>query len=153
VLDNRELEQRADVLTFSTEPLAAAAEAIGPVRVELWVRAGSDYFDLFARVCDVDSQGVSLNVCDALASVTPARFQRGDDGAWPVAFNLWPMGHRFAAGHRIRLQVSSGAHPRYARNPGTGEDRSAATQLQAVEIELLHGVEHPSALVLPSTSS
>ena len=66
------------------------------------------------------------------------------------SFNLWPIGHRFAAGHRIRLQVSSGAHPRYARNPGTGEDRATATETRAVEIELLHDREHPSALVLPT---
>jgi predicted acyl esterase len=63
--------------------------------------------------------------------------------------DLWPMGHRFGAGHRIRLQVSSGAHPRYARNPGTGEDAANATELRPVDIELLHDPEHPSTLVLP----
>jgi predicted acyl esterase len=60
------------------------------------------------------------------------------------------MGHRFAAGHRIRLQVSSGAHPRYARNPGTGADPATATALQAVDIELLRDGAHPSHVVLPS---
>ena len=59
------------------------------------------------------------------------------------------MGHRFAAGHRIRLQVSSGAHPRYARNPGTGEDPATATELRAVDVEVLHGGAHPSHVVLP----
>ena len=63
------------------------------------------------------------------------------------------MGHRFAAGHRVRLQVSSGAHPRYARNPGTAEDLLTATELVAVRVEVLHGSEHPSALVLPSAGS
>jgi putative CocE/NonD family hydrolase len=151
VLDNRELEARGDVLVFSTEPLDQHVEAIGPVRVELFARADSDYFDLFARVCDVDEQGASRNVCDALASVTPDRFTRSDSGAWAVAFNLWPIAHRFAAGHRIRLQVSSGAHPRYARNPGTGEDRVTGKKTRAVEVELLHDSEHPSMLVLPAT--
>ena len=60
------------------------------------------------------------------------------------------MGHRFAAGHRIRLQVSSGAHPRYARNPGTGEDPATATELRAVDVELLRGPAHPSQVVLPA---
>ncbi len=60
------------------------------------------------------------------------------------------MGHRFAAGHRIRLQVSSGAYPRYARNPGTGEDLATATALRPVDIEVLHDAQHPSALVLPA---
>ena len=137
------------MLTYTTAPLAQAAEAIGVARVELHVRASAPHFDLFARVCDVDRDGVSRNVCDALERVSPERFEHGDDGSWHVAFDLWPMGHRFAAGHRIRLQVASGAHPRYARNPGTGEDPMTATELRAVEVELLHGGQHPSHVVVP----
>ena len=150
VVDNRELEARSDVLVYTTDPLDQHVEAIGPVRIQLFARADSDYFDLFARVCDVDEDGVSRNVCDALASVAPEHFERGEDGAWDVAFNLWPIAHRFATGHRIRLQVSSGAHPRYARNPGTGEDRATATLTRTVEVELLHDSRHPSALALPA---
>ncbi|HEY1511543.1 MAG TPA: CocE/NonD family hydrolase [Solirubrobacteraceae bacterium] len=148
VLDNRELEARADVLTYTTAPLPDALEAIGPVAVELFIRASSPYFDVFARVCDVDADGTSLNVCDALDRVAPGRFEQLADGTWRVAFELWPIAHRFAAGRRIRLQVSSGAHPRYARNPGTGEDPNVATELVAVELEVLRDAEHPSALML-----
>jgi predicted acyl esterase len=70
-----------------------------------------------------------------------------------VTIELWPMGHRFAAGHRVRLQVSSGAHPRYARNTGSGEELFSATALQPVDVELLHGPEHPSLLVLPASGA
>jgi putative CocE/NonD family hydrolase len=152
VVDNRELEARPDVITYATEPLPETAEAIGPVRVELWAAASSDYFDLFARVCDVDSEGRSWNVCDALARVAPDRFERGADGAWRVGFDLWPIAHRFAAGHRIRLQVSSGAHPRYARNPGTGADPATATDLEAVDVQILRDAAHPSAVILPAAT-
>jgi hypothetical protein len=149
VLDNRPLEAREDVLTYTTPPLPVRYEAVGPVRVELWVSASEPHFDVFARVCDVDRDGASWNVCDALVRVAPGRFERGADGSWHIAFDLWPTGHRFAAGHRLRLQLSSGAHPRYARNPGTGEDPITATTLKPVEIEILHDGEHPSALVMP----
>jgi uncharacterized protein len=151
VVDNRRLEARADVLTFTTEPLAETVEGIGPVRVRLFVRASRPYFDVFARVCDVDTSGASRNVTDALVRVAPGRYDSGDgpNGAHEVSFDLWPIGHRFAPSHRIRLQVSSGAHPRYARNPGTGEGPLTATQLEPVEIEVLHGGEHPSAVILP----
>ena len=152
VLDNRPLEARADVLTYTTAALAAAVEAIGPVRVRLWVRASSPYFDVFARVCDVDPTGVSRNVCDALARVTPTRFEQLPDESWAVTFDLWPMAHRFAAQHRVRLQVSSGAHPRYARNPGTGADPASAAELSPVEIEILHDARHPSQLILPDNA-
>ncbi|HZO79523.1 MAG TPA: CocE/NonD family hydrolase [Solirubrobacteraceae bacterium] len=150
VVDNRRLEARSDVVTFTTGPLDEPFEAIGPVSVELWARASEPYFDLFARACDVSPRGVSRNVCDALASVAPGRFeQSADDGAWRVRFDLWPMAHRFAAGNRIRLQISSGAHPRYVRNPGTGEDPLRAGTQRPVEVELLYGPERPSLLVLP----
>jgi uncharacterized protein len=148
VVDNRELEARPDVLTYTTASLSAALDAIGPVQVELWVRASRPHFDVFARVCDVDATGVSRNVCDALARVAPERFQQLGAGLWRVDLKLWPCAHRFAAGHRIRLQVSSGAHPRYARNPGTDEDPYTATTLEPVDIEVLRGAEHPSALML-----
>jgi uncharacterized protein len=151
VLDNAPLEARPDVLTYTGPVLAQTLEAIGHVSVELWLRAGAPWFDVFARVCDVDADGVSRNVCDALTSVAPGRFEQAQDATWHVRFELWPIGHRFAAGHRIRLQVSSGAHPRYARNPGTGEDPARATEgtLRPVDIELLHDAEHRSRLVLP----
>jgi putative CocE/NonD family hydrolase len=149
VVDNRPLEVRTDVLTYTASPLQSSLEAIGPVRVELYVRAGSPFFDVFARVCDVDEDGASWNVCDALARVTSDEFDQLGDGSWRVAFDRGPMGHRFAVGHSIRLQVSSGAHPRYARNPGTGEDPMTATALQSVDVEVLHDEPHPSHLILP----
>jgi putative CocE/NonD family hydrolase len=150
VRDNRSLEARADVITFTTPPLDAAVEAIGPVAVQLYARASEPYFDLFARVCDVEPGGASWNICDALASIAPGRFERSeDDGTWRVQFDLWPIAHRFAAGNRIRLQISSGAHPRYVRNPGTGEDPLEAEGQRPVEVEFVHGPAWPSCLVLP----
>jgi uncharacterized protein len=152
VVDNAPLESRADVLTYTGPVLAATLEAIGRVSVTLWIRASEPYFDVFARVCEVDPDGVSRNVCDALTSVAPGRCEQAKDGSWPVAFELWPIGHRFAAGHRIRLLVASGAYPRYARNAGTGEDASATNPepMRAVDIEVLRDGEHPSMLVLPA---
>ncbi len=151
VVDNAPLESRADVLTYTGPALERPLEAIGYPSVELWVHASRPYFDVFARVCDVDAAGVSRNVCDALLRVDPASADRAPDGSFRVAFGLWPIAHRFAAGHRIRLQVSSGAHPRYARNPGTDADPMTATlsSMRPVEIRLLHDGDHPSAVTLP----
>jgi putative CocE/NonD family hydrolase len=149
VVDNRPLEARADVLTYTSEPLEADLDVIGPVTVELHARSSLDYFDLFARVCDVHPSGLSLNVCDALARVAPAgSAEQGADGVIRVSFELWPTAHRFAPGHRVRLQVSSGAHPRYARNPGTGEDPATASRLVASDQELFHDPSHASVLTL-----
>ena len=148
VVDNRPLERRHDVLVYTTEPLGNGVEAIGPVHAEIFVRSSLEHFDVFVRVCDVDRLGVSRNVCDALERVTPEQVTRDADGVARVAFSLWPTAHRFRRGHRIRVQVSSGAHPRYARNPGTGEPFASATRLVAADQEVLHDPDHPSAVTL-----
>ena len=139
--DNRELEARPDVLTYSTGPLAAAVEITGPVRAELYVTSTLAHTDFFARLCDVDPRGRSVNVTDGLV--------RRTEDSRPVLIDLWPTAHRFAAGHRIRLQVSSGAHPRFARNPGTGEPLATATTLRVAEQTVHHDPGRPSAVLLP----
>ncbi|PWU59707.1 hypothetical protein DLE60_14990, partial [Micromonospora globispora] len=70
-------------------------------------------------------------------------------GVVRIPVTLWPTAHRFAPGHRLRVQVSGGAHPRYARNPGTGEPLGTAVTLRAGRRAILHDPAHPSAIVLP----
>lgn len=82
-------------------------------------------------------------MCDGLVSVT------GADELGPVQVALWPTAYRFRRGHRIRVQVSSGAFPRFARNTGTGEPHATATVLHAADQEVHHGAGCPSAVVLP----
>jgi putative CocE/NonD family hydrolase len=91
----------------------------------------------------VDPRGRSYNVCDGLVSRT------GADTLSLATVRLWPTAYRFRAGHRIRVQVSSGAFPRYARNPGTGEPHATATTLRAADQEIHHDPAHPSAIILP----
>ena len=148
VVDNAPLESRGDVLTFTTRRLEAPVEAIGPVRAEIHFRSSLEYFDVFVRVCDVDRWGVSRNVCDALERVMPGHAPTDDDGVMKIAVSLWPTAHRFAPGHRIRVQVSSGAHPRYARNLGTGEPLGTATRMLIAKQEVFHDAGHPSAVIL-----
>jgi len=148
--DNRPLEARADVLTYTTAVLGEDLEAIGPVSAELWLRSTLEHFDVFVRLCDVDPSGRSVNVCDALRRVGPPWPDLEADGALRVSVDLWPTAHRFARGHRLRVLVASGAHPRYARNTGTGEPLATATTLRAAEQTVLHAPDRPSALLLPA---
>ncbi|GIJ77455.1 hypothetical protein SAMN05443287_11298 [Micromonospora phaseoli] len=148
-VDNRPVEARKDVLTWTSEPLTDAVEVIGPVRAEIHLRSELTHLDVFVRLCDVDRRGRSWNVCDGLVRLDPERFPRDATGAVVVPVELWPAAHRFAPGHRLRLQVSGGAHPRYARNPGTGEPLGAAVTLRGGYREILHDPDHPSAVVLP----
>ncbi|MGC9668522.1 CocE/NonD family hydrolase [Planosporangium sp. 12N6] len=146
--DNRALEARPDVVTFTSAPLDRPVTAVGPVAATVHVRAGGEHFDVFVRLCDVTPDGRSWNVCDGLVRVTPDRFPPDGDGVRAVHVDLWPTAHRFLAGHRVRVQVSGGAHPRFARNTGTGEPLATATRLRPVDIEVRTDARYPSALHL-----
>ena len=147
--DNRELERRADVLLYTSAPLARDVEIVGNVSAQLHVRSSLEHTDFFVRLCDVDPSGASRNICDGLMRLTPAAWQRDADGVASVTVELWPAAHVFRRDHRIRVQVSSGAHPRFARNLGGGEPFGSATTMQTADQAIWHDAEHPSAIVLP----
>ena len=123
--DNRELEARADVLVFTSDVVDRALEIVGPVRADLHVSSSLDHTDFFVRVCDVYPDGRSMNVCDGLQRFTPSTVRLGSDGSFRATVELWPTAYRFAPGHRVRVQVSSGSHPVYA---GTWEPASPCSR-------------------------
>jgi putative CocE/NonD family hydrolase len=150
--DNTALEARPDVLTYTSDQLARPVEVIGPVEARIQLRSGRPWTDVFVRLCTVDERGRSTNVCDGLARVTPGA-DLPADGVREVAVRLYPTAYRFERGQRIRIQVSSGAHPRFARNPGTGEPLGTATRLQPSVQEVFHDPDHPSAVTLTISPS
>ncbi len=147
--DNRTLEARPDVLIYTSPPLDGDLEVIGQVTAELFVRSSREHTDFFVRLCDVDPSGRSVNICDGLVRLSPGNPPTRPGGTIEAHVDLWPTAHCFRAGHRLRLQVSSGAHPRYARNTGTGERIATATTLAIADQRVYHDASHPSAIVLP----
>ena len=104
--------------------MPADQDLVGPVSARIFVRTSREHADLFVRVCDVDDKGVSRNIVDGIRRLSPqtvpaADVQAGGDGILAVDLELYPTAYRVRAGHRIRVQVSGGAFPRFARNFGT----------------------------------
>ncbi len=149
VKDNRTLESRSDVLIYTSDILNKDVELIGPVSAELFIKSSVRYTDFFVKICDVDSSGKSLNVCDGIQRLFPDRPAHQPDGIIKVTINLWPTAYRFQKGHHIRVQVSSGAFPRFARNLGTDEPLATATTIKVANQSIFHDPERPSALILP----
>jgi putative CocE/NonD family hydrolase len=147
--DNRPLEARPDVLCYTTSPLDQDVEVIGPVHLELFVRSSLQHTDFVGRLCDVAPDGVSTNICDGLVRLGPGWGEAQPDGSLRVEVKLWPTAHRFRRGHRMRLQVCSGAHPRWSRNLGSGEALAHGTRMAVAEQTIYHDAAHPSALTLP----
>jgi uncharacterized protein len=147
------VEARSDVLTYTSDPLPRDLDVIGDIEARVFLSSSLEHFDVFVRLCDVDEAGRSTNVCDGIERVDPRRWRRGNDGAFEVRLALWPTAQRFRARHRIRVQVSSGAHPRFIRNLGTGEPIATATAMRVADQAVHHDPDRPSALFLPVSLS
>ena len=82
------IEARPDVLIFTSEPLRADQDLVGPVSARIFVRTGRRYADVFVRVCDVDAQGISRNIVDGIRrlspqTVPPPTSRSATTGSWP----------------------------------------------------------------------
>lgn len=147
--DNRKLEARPDVLTYTSAPLERDTLVIGPITADLYVQSSLDDTDFFVRLCAVECSGRSLNLCDGILRLTPDNYPAESDGIRHIEIALWPTAYQFKAGQQIRVQVSSGAHPRLARNPGSGEPLATATKLIPADQAIYHDPAHPSSVALP----
>jgi putative CocE/NonD family hydrolase len=148
-VDNRALEARSDVLSYTGASMLIDVDVIGPISAELYVSSTAQSADFFVRLCDVDPTGASRNVCDGLQ-----RAQLLPGGApQRVLIQLWPTAYRFKPGHCMRVQISSGAFPRWARNLGGGAELGPASECHAAQQSIYHDVAHPSSILLPTMAS
>jgi putative CocE/NonD family hydrolase len=122
------------------------------VHLVLYAHSSLEYTDFYGRLCDVSPDGRSTNLCDGLVRLDPTLGRQQANGAWRIEVDLGATANRFRRGHRIRLLVSSGAHPRWSRNLGTGEPLATGTRRLEAAQTVYHDAVHPSALVLPVLS-
>ena len=148
-VDNRPLEARQDVLVYTTPPLERPLTIIGPVKLTLYVHSSRDYTDFFGRLCVVEEDGRSLNICDGICRVSPHQGEKLAKGVRKIDIEFTATAYQFQPNQRMRLQVSSGAHPRFARNLGTGEPTMFGIKMVAAEQTIYHDAKRPSALWLP----
>jgi len=132
--DNRELEKRADVLVYTSEPLETDIEVTGRIKVKLFVSSDCKDTDFTAKLCDVYQDGRSLNVLDGIVrmSYTDSFRKRRllvPGKTYEAEIDLWSTSWIFRQGHRIRLDISSSNYPRFETNPNTGEFYPLSVQM------------------------
>jgi putative CocE/NonD family hydrolase len=156
----RRLAQRADVLVYQTEPLERDVEVTGRIPVELWIASSAVDTDFTAKLIDVYPpnedypEGYDLLIND---SIIRTRYREGferevlmEPGTpYKVTMFLPPTSNVFAAGHRIRVDVSSSNFPRLERNPNTGEPIGRHTKMLKAEQTVFADAERPSHVMLP----
>jgi putative CocE/NonD family hydrolase len=142
--DQAAVEQRSDVLVYTSEPLPEDVEVTGRIRATLFASTDAPSTDWVVRLCDVDAQGISRNITDGILRVNTE-----PDTVGEYEIDLWSTSNLFRAGHRIRIHVTSSNFPRWDRNPNTGESPRTATTLRSAQQRIFHDGLHASHVVLP----
>jgi putative CocE/NonD family hydrolase len=152
--DQRPIEERSDVMTFTTSALTLPLAVVGPIRATLWVVPDTLDLDLAVRLTDVYPDGRSMLVLDGIQR---ARMRCGDDTEClltpgvpvEITVELWSTAMVFNTGHRVRIAVSGSNWPRFEVNPNNGSDLNLTTTPVVARPQLLFGGENPSRLELP----
>jgi uncharacterized protein len=153
-VDQREIEQRPDVLVYTSAPMESPLLVMGQVRARIFAASTAPDTDFTAKLVDVFPDGRALIVNEGILR---ARYRNGLDkpemmrpgDAYRFDIELGPIAVEFRNGHRIRLEISSSNAPRYDVNPNTGGDIATETRRVVATQRVLHGSAQPSALILP----
>lgn len=156
-LDQRPVESRADVLLFTSQPLAEPLEVSGPITAELFVSSDCPDTDFTVKLCDVYPDGRSLLVSDGIRRV---RFRESfaeekllePDEVVRLSVDLWSTSIVFGRGHRLRVAVSSSNFPRFEPNPNNGQAHFGAAPPRVARNTVYLSAEYASKIVLPICS-
>ncbi len=154
--DQRVIEGRPDVLSFTSRTLADDLEVTGPLTVTLHAATSAADTDFTARLVDVWPDGRAMGIADGIVR---ARYREGSGQPAPVTpgdshqymIDLIATSQVFKAGHRLRVDISSSNFPCFDRNPGNGARAACATEQDFVVAEqaISHDAGRPSYITLP----
>lgn len=151
--DQRALEARPDLLSYTSAPLERDTEVTGPLLATLWAASDAPDTDFVARLVDVHPDGFAQNLADGIVR---ARYRDGlpaqplEPGRpYQLTIDMWATANLFKAGHRIRVDIASASFPRWDRNLNTGAPIGSGTAMRPARQAILHDAEHPSRIVLP----
>jgi hypothetical protein len=170
--DQRFVDGRPDVISYTTAPLDHAVHIMGPPQVDLFAATTGTDSDWVVKVIDVypndipegRSQGAKppMQGYELPIGIDIFRGRYVHDKAHPVAlrsgkveeyrFGLPNVDHVFLPGHRIMVQIQSSLFPLYDRNPQTFVpnifNAKAGDYRKAMQ-SIYHGGATASAVLLP----
>lgn len=153
-MDQRPLEQRNDVLVYTSAVLKQDLEVTGPIKVVLYASTTAADTDFTAKLLDVFPNGEARNLTDGILRV---RYRHGLEKpelarpgeVYALTIDAGVTSNVFLKGHRIRIEISSSNFPRFDRNPNTGRAFADETVLKTAQQTVYHGWLHPSHVLLP----
>ncbi|WP_010585502.1 CocE/NonD family hydrolase [Schlesneria paludicola] len=152
-VDQRTIEERNDVLVYSTEPLKEPLTFAGDAQLELFVSADTPDADWVAKLIDVHPNGFSQNLA---VGILRGRFRDSEqsptllqpDQVYRLLIDLGPIAAQLQPGHRLRIDICGSYFPLFDRNPNTGEGPFGKKTTISTE-KVYHGLKTGSRLLLP----
>ncbi len=149
-VDVSELQVRSDVLTFTTSPLTGDLDVVGPLTLVLFASSSAVDTDFVARLSDVHPDDRAIQLQTGIirarfrdATGEPALLEPGR--IYRLAIDMSATAHRFAAGHRLRVDISSADFPKLERNANTGGEPGPPVRATQT---VFHGAAYPSHLMV-----
>ena len=153
-LDQSSVEERPDVLVFTSPPLTEEIEVTGPVRTVLYVSTSANDTDFTAKLVDLQPDGKPLLVTDGIQRLryrlsldNPVYVKRNQ--AYQISVDTGVTSYVFPPRHRIRLEVSSSNFPRFDRNLNTTGPIADQSKMVKARQTVFHQKGYPSAIILP----
>jgi putative CocE/NonD family hydrolase len=152
--DQRRMEAREDILVYTTEPFKEGTEVSGPITPTLYVSSDVKDTDFSVKVLDVSPDGRAFNLDE---SIQRMRYRDGYDKPlasmesgkiYKVTLQPLTTSNYFAAGHRLRIEVSSSNFPRFDRNLNTGGNNYDETKGIVAHNAVHHSKQYPSQITV-----
>jgi len=155
--DQSKMEEREDILVYTSEALKEGIEVTGFVESTLYL--SSDVKDTYVtiKLIDVHPDGKAFNLDETIQRV---RYRAGydqevfmqKDQVYKVVLSPMATSNYFKKGHKIRIEVSSSNFPRFSRNLNTGGANYDESKGIIAQNKIHHSKRYPSHIKLPIIS-
>ncbi|MEB3355247.1 MAG: CocE/NonD family hydrolase [Synechococcales bacterium] len=144
--DRAALDDRADVLTYTSVPLSAPLSLLGTMTLEVYCQSTTPSFDLCAVLSEVRPDGTAYHLTQG--------YRRVSQSDWldaPLCLTFQPTFVRISSGCALRLSLSGACYPAYTVNAGTYPwmFQGHIIEAQVITVQVHSGGEQPSRLLLP----
>ena len=156
--DQRDVEERDDVLVFTSDDLVEPYEATGPIKARLFVSSNCTDTDFTVKITDVYPDGRSMLISDGILRM---RNRNGVDHwelmdpyeIYEVEFDVSSTSYIWNTGHKIRISISSSNYPRFLNNPNTADGIYKNSTYNIAENTIHIGSDTPSCIILPEIAN
>ena len=151
--DQANMQMGNNVLIYTTTLMDKSTAIFGHPRVTLYATTSAANADLTAKLTRVTAGGradfISIGIARSSWLFRDAGYESDAIHCWEFA--LEPTSFVLAPGDSLRLEIASSAFPLYDRNPSTDVSPQLADNWNwgRSTQQILHTIEHPSALHLP----